>query len=373
MARKRIQKSKTLKKRGGGWLYNRYFNPDDDVIEIGEKFLATDEDLKKVKDILDNVKDKKKVYEYIYHEPKFNSFNSNTKLIIYENTPDKVDINLILEKHANDISNIGSKNDLSEDDIFLINFFINKAETNKIYKNELSARIIRKYPTFKNERLKDILVHYGFAGPDVEKRHQQEHDQSKQQPSQQPSQQPLQQPPQQSKASMSYPAQTSRSLEDLKTFGLKIKETGEQNAERAEKIRANIRPPPQILRSPMPPPQPLTPFQVPPPPFKFPPSPFQVPPPPPTPPSRSMPSKRDEQEVEEGGEDEEEDEEDEEGEEERVGGKSRKRQISRTLKTRKSNSKALRKRASRKRASRNRASRKRVSRKRASRKRMARK
>ena len=53
---------------------------------------------------------------------------------------------------------------------------------------------------------------------------------------------------------MSYPAQTSRSLEDLKTLGLKIKETGEQNAKTAEKIRANPLPPPQIL----PPPTPLS-------------------------------------------------------------------------------------------------------------------
>ena len=66
MARKRIQKSKTLKKRGGAWLYSQYINPAEDVIKIGENPFATDKELEKVKDILDNVKNKEKIYRYIY-------------------------------------------------------------------------------------------------------------------------------------------------------------------------------------------------------------------------------------------------------------------------------------------------------------------
>jgi hypothetical protein len=352
MARKRIQKSKTLKKRGGVWY--PYLNPVNDIIKIGEKKQVTPTDLEKVKDIIKNVSQKDRIFEKLYEYIQSSNvdFDNGIKLFLYSESA-QIYVYSSCEYDISDIIKIGNKkyDEVTKIDEELIEFFIEKGKTPASFLQNWryepgpivpaldsppannapnDASVFQNWQYDPGHRVTDFPIltreenYSGCVRSGIENEFREFNDTVKSlltdtslivykpksqshQYTPQPLQQPSQQPPlHQSNTSMPYKAQPSRSLENLKDLGRRIKETGDQNAARAEEGE------------------------------------------------------------EERGEDD--DQEGDDDHEERGGGKSRKRQISRTLKTRKSNSKALRKRASRKRASRKRVSRKRVSRKRMARK-----
>lgn len=167
MARKRIQKSKTLKKTGGVWY--RYLRPKDDIIKIGTKTTVTESDLEKVKDIIDHVSQKERIFEelYAYISKNVKDFDNSIKLYLYSESK-KNDIYSSCLYDASDIKKIGLKNDkdVTEIDKELIKFFIEKGKP-KIAQHEIDrsygysgcvrTAIKESFPNF-NDTVKTLLT-----------------------------------------------------------------------------------------------------------------------------------------------------------------------------------------------------------------------